>query len=473
MLVLVPLDDRPVTADLPAELARAAGARVRVPPRGLLGGRRRPADVRGVWTWLERWAAGADAAVVSVEMLCCGGLVASRQTQSPWRDVEPWLARLADLAARVPTYAFSVIPRSPAQPTEEDAAYWTSGDAASAHRHRQLFRTLHARLIEAAGRGVWRYLLVGQDDAAPGSPAAADRDALQALADARAPSRALVTTGADELAARLVARWLVDLTRTPLAVKTLYTFPAHAGRIPRYEAAPLDRTVAEHVASVGGRRAKRDADLLLWVHNFEDRQREARDQGGDLPAESLERALADVRDAVRRQQVVAVADVRFANGADRALVARLLREPSLAGVAAYAGWNTCSNALGSALAQAVVVALARRGVLDDDEAAARRLLAARLLDDWAYQADVRVRLAAALRRRGGDPGGLGSHRAWCEEQAHRMLSERADALAPVFPQARVVVRRVAFPWDRLFEVRIDVAVIPGEAAARRAGRRQA
>ncbi len=468
MLALVPLDDRPVTADLPADLARAAGVEVRVPPRHLLGGRRRPADVEGVWAWLD--AQPADAVVASVEMLCFGGLVASRKSRATCADVLPLLERLEALASRVPTYASAVIPRVPAQPTDEDAPYWTTGDEPAAHRHRRLHHAVHARLIEASRRGVLHYLLIGQDDTAPGGPADADRAALQAQVDAGGTSRALLTAGADELGACLVARWLTDLTRTRLSVQAVYTFPADVGRIPRYEAAPLEQTVAEHVAGVGCRLSGQDADVLLWVHNFDGPQREARDQGGDLPAGAVEPVLAAVWDAAGRGRTVVLADVRYANGADRALVARLLQEPALAGIAAYAGWNTAANTVGSALAQGVVAALVRRGVVAGDDVALRRTLAIRLLDDWAYQADVRGRLAEALRQREGDPADLGGHRAWCEEQAARMLAGAAAVLGPAFPTEEVVVRQVEFPWDRLFEVRIDADVVRGQPGVRHKGR---
>jgi hypothetical protein len=467
---VVPLDARPVTADLPADLARAAGAEVRVPPRDLLGDRRRPADVDRLWVWLDEQAPAADAVVASVEMLCFGGLVASRTTSAAVEDVEPRLRQVEDLAARVPMYACAVIPRTPLRPTDEDAAYWTTGDVAAATRHRRLHQAMHARLVAAASAGRVQYLLVGQDDTTPASPSTADRAALQAQVAALGASRVLLTTGADELAARLVARWLTDLTGTRPSVRVIYTFPAHVARIPRYEAAPLAQTVAEHVASVGGRLVEEEPDVVLWVHNFDGPQQEARAQSKEASVDGLAPLLAAVSDAARRGQVVALADVRYANGADRALVAHLLQEPQLAGVAAYAGWNTCSNSLGSALAQGVVAALVQGGVLAGARQILRRMLVDRLLDDWGYQADIRFRLAEALRRRGGDPDRLGGHRAWCEEQAQTMLSAAAAAVEPAFPQVRIVVRRVEFPWDRLFEVRIGADVLSPDQIAERAGR---
>ncbi|MDQ7829434.1 MAG: DUF4127 family protein [Armatimonadota bacterium] len=501
-LLFVPLDDRPATRETVLDLARAAGVEVRTPPLELLGDRYRAADLEALWAWIDTEAARSSpvACIAAVEMLCFGGLVASRKSVRPWRALLPWLDRVQALAARIPTYLGAVVLRTPvAGGGEEDPAYWEEyGEALHAYmaavdafraagpeaygavqeaadrlpgsvvdallRQRQRHLLVAVELLAAAARGRLRALLVGQDDATPRSLSRQDREVLERLARALEARTAAVTTGADELGARLFARWLNEATGEAPRVRVLYTAPGAAGLVPRYESVPLARTVLEHVATCGCRPVEGDEDILLWVHNVAGpEQQEAMGQDGqpDVAGEWApeDAAAADqVRGAVREERVVALADVRFANGADRRLVERLLTERAFAGIVAYAGWNTASNTLGSALAQAVVVYHLRRSTVNGSDRAARRMLLARLLDDWGYQAVVRPALRALALEQGVSPSHLADGRPTLEAAALRLFREQvAPPLARTFG-APVEVQGVRFPWNRLFEAAVDFSL---------------
>ena len=82
----------------------------------------------------------------------------------------------------------------------------------------------------------------------------------------------------------------------------------------------------------------------------------------------------------------AVADVRYANGADNSFVDTLLKTkfPEYG----YSAWNTSSNTLGSLLAAIKI----KYNAKNYDDYAFKKLQAIRLLDDWAYQANVRAQI---------------------------------------------------------------------------------
>ena len=92
---------------------------------------------------------------------------------------------------------------------------------------------------------------------------------------------------------------------------------------------------------------------------------------------------------MQQNKPVAVADIAYGNGADNALVKELFNEGKAYRVAAYGGWNTAGNTIGFALAQGL---LAPRMT----EAGKDNLLNIRYLDDWAYQANVRMKVSAEL-----------------------------------------------------------------------------
>ncbi|MGH2399703.1 MAG: DUF4127 family protein, partial [bacterium] len=432
-----------------------------------------------------------DALIASVEMVCFGGLVASRKSEASFEDIAPYLQHLCEMAAQIPTYVSAVIPRTPAKPTGEDAPYWTTyGETllrvpsgkqpapaepieavlhavdlpepvrTAVRRHRGRHLRLNSNLIDAAVGGTLRYALNGQDDTTPKGLSQLERAALQTQAATTGVTNALLTSGADELNARLLARWLNDLTGEPPSVEVLYTFPEETARIPLYEATSLSETVLEHLQSIGCLAAEGAPEIVLWVHNFEDRQREAVDQPGAIDDQAIAQMLREVRRAAGEERIVALADVRFANGGDRALVPRLLAEPKMAGVVAYAGWNTCSNTLGSCLAQAIVAYHLRANNVAGSDRIYRPVLFQRILDDWGYQSVVRPKIAAWVGTRGGTPADLSAHEGEAEARAlNAIRAETVPTLEAAFPYQPVTLHRVSFPWHRLFEARIELDVL--------------
>ena len=84
----------------------------------------------------------------------------------------------------------------------------------------------------------------------------------------------------------------------------------------------------------------------------------------------------------------------------------------------------------------------------------------RFLDDWAYQAGVRQRLASEIvpRYPGAAPHRLGPAQGPCVEAARAWLErEYVPPLERCFGR-RITITKVGFPWERLFEVDLEVTV---------------
>lgn len=495
--LFVPLDDRPATRETVLDLLPLLGDGWATPPLDLLGHRRRPADLDGLWRWVEREAASAEALIASAEVLVHGGLVPSRLSVDPLETLWARLDRLARLAGRVATYLSAINPRIPAGGADEEPAYWgPHGDALRVYsgrldageqagdegkireglralatvpapvvddllrrRRRQL--VLNIELMVLAAQGALRALLIGQDDAEPYGLPRADLVVLRRLRARLGAGRVYISAGADELNARLLARLANDLAGRAPRVAVRYTFPEARRSIPRYEPAPLEETVLAHLDAAGCPVAEDGAEVLLWVHNFAGaQQREAVDQRGAPPApvRTVATALAETS---ARGILCGCADVRFANGADDALVNALLVRDDFAGLAGYAGWNTCSNSLGTVVAQLVLSYHARARLSPARyREVRRRYLLRRLLDDWGYQVVVRPYLAReVLPHLGADGGHLGPAVGAVREAALRRFQEKV--LPPV---ERVfgppALRGLTFPWDRLFEIQLELPEEP-------------
>ena len=115
VLALVPLDDRPVTYQLPVMLGAIAGIDVRTPPAHALGRYLTFGDPDAVARWLRSDdTQPAFAFVLSADMLAYGGLIAARTPQTPAFLA---ISRLRDAAAlralrpQARFYAFGTVMR--------------------------------------------------------------------------------------------------------------------------------------------------------------------------------------------------------------------------------------------------------------------------------------------------------------------------------------------------------------------------
>ncbi|SRR5579884_102585 len=489
-IAFLPLDDRPITRDAFLALAAIAGADVLTPPREMLGSLKTPADVEGLWSWIRGPGAAADLLIGSAELVVYGGLVPSRIGHEPLDRCLGLAARFREARRAAPRRGLLLSASNMRLPAAADATeepeYWAdygpqifacsyhadrharTGDAASARLAAEAcaavppavladVRARRARnlavllsLVDLAADGVLDALLIGQDDAAEFGWTRRDlRTVEAAIRDRGAGSRAWVTYGTDELASRLLARAVVAARGEQPRVRVVYSYPDNTDAIPRYEGQALDLTVTSHIVTAGARRVESDADLWLFVHNFPGAQEEAPHQR-PYDAAELEGFLGALAGAASEGHACGLADVRYSNGADRTLVGRLLEAPGAYGIRAYGGWNTTSNALGMTLAQSLLPA----------GAASRRFTILRLLDDWAYQAAIRQRLASEVLPRypGASAQHLGPAYRACAEACRGWLEREFVPLLERCFGCRIRVEEVGFPWQRLFNVDLRLAV---------------
>lgn len=481
-LLLIPLDDRPATYRLPAELAAIGRLNVLRPPREAMGGLMRPADPDHLLAWLERHAPEAQGAVVALDTLGYGGLIPSRQSAEPLATILARLERLRALKARHPElalYAFSVTMRLSAEAAvEEEKPYWAEygrtiyaysthldrfeqlGDQAD----RQAAAEARARIPEAilsdyletrarnfavtrqmidwARDGVFEALLLTQDDTGRyGLNVREQRALVQAIAEAGVGDRVLVYPGADEVGSVLVGRHLNRVRGQVPRFFVETSTPRGGAIVPMYEDRPLTRTIASQVEAVGGIvvTERQEADLVLMANTPSTGQ-------GDLVLDlHLDRVDEPLRDlapfacAVQKSdKPVALADVAYANGADLALFAHGIDPTRLA---AFAAWNTAGNTLGTVVTQA-------SAWLDPacrDEAAQRRYMLERMADDVLYQAilrkELRTELVAGVS--------IDTVEAKVGPGLEALWRERFSA----HPVRRITAR---LPWGRLFEVDLSV-----------------
>jgi hypothetical protein len=492
--VVVPLDDRPVTAQLPKLLGAIAGVKVVEPPLPMLGKYLVPGDPDAIARWLRDDApADASAYIVSSDMMVYGGLIASRV---PGVSRGLGYSRLNDLAAlraqRPGSFAvFGTVMRlaptgvpalGPAANFPFAGAAWpllqtyanlpdppqTLADKEKAARLRaRLGPTLDAYLdtrgrnldvdlyaLRIAAEGGFDRVVLGQDDAGPVGLHLRDLATLRRFA-ARwlTPSQASIEPGADELGMALTAAALTRAAQVVPHVRVVYSRPDAAALNDPIEFAPIATTIGDLVRTCGGVEVADDqpADVTLFVR---------------VPGTSDGQERSFIAAIARDPEHAAIADLSFLSNADYAQQRRLTEDliaAKLAGrVAAFASWNTTANTVGTALPEAFAALAGQRlGTYDPREHATFTFM--RYVDDIAFHDDVRPALNDTLT-----DDGIKDHTYLLPGEAGRAASqnrallwrEGLDLLARIEPEFRDAGFTITLPWDRTFETQLDVRLAP-------------
>ena len=468
----LPLDSRPCNLIFPVQLAQWCGHECVVPEE--MDWFTRPASAQSSRAFLRTAAQNADALVVSVDHLCYGSLLESRNdnlsVQQALACLE-WLEVLHSQRPDLPIYAYGVVMRSSVsalyagdlevhRAMTEYSMYTdraaVTGSAEDAERARQARARLaprvleryeaarrrnHAvnrRCVELAGEGVLASLVLLQEDSEPWGFHKAEQRALVQLKQERAIRNMWLHNGTDEGGALTVMKAIGELQGLqPVAVRFLGWDKGDF--IARYE----DRPFGENVWSMldyAGLRAEDTAQDVLAVCCPPDGVQT--DWVNPNHEEGLETIADDLARLANEGRKVYLLDVTRANGGAPALMEKLCRRMPSVKLAGYSAWNTASNSLGTAVAQMMSDRLAGK--------VNQNFLWERLLDDLAYQGVVRGQLNDELEAAGEDL--LHLHE---PQEAEERLRELMDALVSSDPvYANVPAYTIRLPWGRTFEAEV-------------------
>lgn len=510
MLLLLPLDERPVNIRYPQAIAAIAGETLLTPPSALLPAIRTPADCEGLGAWLLERAPDASGIIVCLELLGYGGLIAARTTDDTILQVLARLDVLRELRARhpaLPLYAFSVITRiSNADHNFEEPLYWerygTRLYRLSQLMHRQLRgepvdaelvalraaippeltrdflarrhrnHTVNLAAVHMLADGVFDLLVLSSDDTSPYGLGTREKAWVAELAarlelGAEASGQSsivnrqfLMYPGADEVGSALTARLIHAMRGVSPSIAVDYAVAAGALITAPYEDGPAQITVERQIAACGARLVAHDSDLLLavnppvprrseWDQAFADAEREER--AADLRAQAARIAAAQTRGTP-----VIVGDIAYPNGADPAYLDALLEEVDITKLVAFGAWNTAGNTLGTAIAAGCAALLADN---DAARAAVERFVAHHLIEGWGYQQVVRRSVRAwLLETRGVDdpsPADLAATTARVEAELTGWLA----SIPVIASRWSIAPSSVYLPWRRLFEVDFELVSV--------------
>lgn len=496
-IILLPLDERPCNYRYPSLLPKA-GYELLLPPKGIMGDKKKPADTAAIAAWLSEHIGEVDACVLSLDTLIYGGIVPSRLHHETQETLIKRAATVEELRRRNPAvklYLFELIMRCPdysssdeepdyyddygrelhlygrythleklGKLTEEDRAEFEKIKrkipADILHDFTERRKTNLAVLmhnLEYIKRGIADYFVVPQDDAAVYGFTSMDQMTVRSyLKENTLHMKTAMYPSADDTGLSLLARAVCALEGVRPKIFVQYASSKAGGVVPFFEDRALDETVQYHILCVHGQRVYSlpEADIVLAL-NMGSRMCEG-DDPARVTAYDVERNLAAfvsyIGYALGEGKVVAVGDVAYCNRGDEELIRILNSENLLMRLSSYAGWNTSSNTIGTALSAAVHFRLGK------DDTGRRRFLLHRYFEDIGYMAHTR----AYVTERELPAMGLNYFRTDGENGAVARLVERETAtyMQSHFPEIAALVKtvHVKMPWRRMFETDITLEI---------------
>ncbi len=423
-ILFIPLDDRPPCLQFPTQIGIIGNADIVSPPKEILGRFTTPGQCDNIIAWIRKQDLNSfNAAIISIDMLVYGGLVASRVHDVEYERALKRVEIMMEIRKRAPglkVYAQSVIMRLAPTADGKNEAYrehlsrWAeisvikddksrvetaaledkiSAEALSGYKTaRQRNLSVNLKAIDFVRSGVIDYLILSQDDAKPVGIHVADRQKLVAqISTLKLTNKVAVQPGADEVSMLLLARALNRFYAILPVIKPVYSSPAAANTVMPFEDKPLKETVSYHIKAAGSREApdEKQADILFYIFA-------SRHDKGKAAA-----FAAEIQDKVRQGKRVIVADidpVGNVQGGDSAFTTELAVRDLFPELNGYASWNTAANTIGTTLPQGLVFNAAQNKLLKNKAIASRIWTAQnwftfhRVLDDYYFHGSKRLQV---------------------------------------------------------------------------------
>lgn len=462
-IALIPIDNRPVCYTLAKQIAAInPEIKLLMPDRRLLGSLVKNADYEALFEWLE-CIQEADYFVISADTLIYGGLISSRRTNADIEEIEQRILRLRNFLLKrqnFGTFIFSSIMRiSNNNINEEEKEYWkdygkkifeysynlhrseAEGNSKAKSKAIEISREIpkdilidwlstrarnfeiNKKYLKLYDDGLIDTLIYSKDDCAEFGLNVKEAKYFEYEAEKR--EGVLVKTGADEIPLTLLARCFSPNKKIKIA--PLYTHPESTKKISKYEDINLETSVESQIKTAGAEVSNQeDADLILYVNNFQDEQGELV-MGINVPG--FEGKLKNF------DKPYFIVDVLNANGADNGFVKEVIEGGISDNFYGYSAWNTSGNSLGSGICSAIALYTSKNA----DKEAFKKLQTVRFLDDWAYQANLREIIKG---------------KNLVDKEEIKKLFKPYEKIISNFLKTREYDIDYRFPWSRFFEIEV-------------------
>jgi len=303
-------------------------------------------------------------------------------------------------------------------------------------------------------------MVVPQDDCSPyGFSAITQRKLASLVVEYELWDRVYIYPGADEVGCTLIARAVNKLKAYKPKVFIRYNSNTGCNTVPLYEDRPLSESIKSQICAAGGVIVHSE-QFILFVNGPSNIMKEAayaeisKDNSYDTNR-NLREMIVALEYYIDKKIPCAIADVAYANGADGDLVKMLSNKRLYTKLYGYAAWNTCGNTLGTVISHSMIAVMEK----SLESPLHQKFLLERFLEDWGYQSILRKDFAQnVIPKLGLDY----FHLKDMQEKISQMLENRFNEIYSTrfddFKQKNLEISKIYMPWNRMFEVGLEVKV---------------
>lgn len=506
-LILIPLDTRPPCQKMVVDAGKMAGVQIITPPSEIMDYYTKEGDTKKIQKWLMDNIDKSDGVIVSIDQLLHGGLLASRESGTKQDESQILLKFMRDLETKAkdkPIYAFNVLPRITPPPTlesdskkmikisrliDEISIFENEDDIKlladlkedikqeDLDIYLDLFRrntALNKELINLAKEGIITKLVIGQDDGEDFGIPNMEKKSLINYVHSLGISNdvVMITKGADEVALSLLANFVQKKANYQPKVYVEYNDEKAMRTVMPFMAGSVGSTVEEKLVMANAKKVNspQEAGLILYLFI-----------GNDENMSTQRQSALKIKKYLEQGKKVVLVDLSKHFSANEVLFPTLLKEDvPINELTSYAGWNTASNSIGTALANAVIYKAIRPTFNTTNDMLAveynrLNINYERFLEDYYYLKEVIDVMNITLKNHGYENVNdldMEHNYIWMNKLLQSDMQKRANQLnnSEVFKMPFKVqtpegvfdltIRNlqvdVFFPWPRTFEVYLDV-----------------
>ena len=492
-IVLLPLDERPCNYLYPLQMFNNDDINLVLPSMEIMGDKKTPANHEALEEFLLKETKDAFGLVISIDTLLYGGIVPSRLHYHSEEELKKRMSIITTLKENNPNlliYAFDLIMRCPqySSDDEEPTYYKESGleifksgylshkkelNAASPEEikalkrlkvnkthlndyltRRELNCKLNIETLNLVENKTIDFLIIPQDDASEYGWTAIDQIKIRKVIDEKCLQLDVyMYPGADEVANTLISKMILKIkNQTPLFY-IKYPSPNSPLTVPALEDRYLDTTVRYQILAAGGliTTSVKEADVVLFVNTNAIHMCSSADL--NAPRNRGMSVLRNMPEFVEFMDYcvntlnkdVIVGDVATLNGGDYELIKMMQKRNLLLKVAAYAGWNTSSNTLGTCIPHGIMTHIYGRNQVHYN------FLVSRYIEDFSYMSIVRAKVNSTLQARGMNYFAIDGQRGQvCKEVVEELKLTTKEYLPTISDHYEI--EDCYMPWRRMFEV---------------------
>jgi len=508
-IILIPLDGRPPCKQFVIDAGLIAGFQITTPPTELQDYYSAPGDTKAMRQWLTENIPQKEAALISIDQLLYGGLLAAREKSATPSQQDELIVFLRELHAAnpsIPLLAFSILPRQTPQDTIDgyqerkdllaysrligrqeaglsiDETKLQQLETAIPPKSKEKYlahftenENLNKKLIALVKEGVLAKLVLGQDDGEEYSIPNIEKKHLQKYIQTEniPDHKVFLTHGADEIALTMLAAFNNERTCFSPNIYIAYNHTDTPNTIMPYMAINLQETAREKIALIGGKEAEtaETADYILYL------------SANDYEKGTVHNRHANVQELKKltnQAKSIALVDLSKHFTAQETLLPLLLAEDyPLNMLTSYAGWNTASNAIGTAVATNSLYNSAQKTASTPQESqciAANNLkfLHNRILEDYFYLKEDIDTINHTLKKAGyQNTADLDLEHNWL--WANKMLQNNMQKHLTSYKHSKSVrtpahfhtpqgdytltvndlTMDLSYPWPRTFEIHLE------------------